>query len=157
MALTYLQERRMRGSIINLFDNTERFHWHSEAINRELGKLRQSKEWKKATIRQQYFFEGMIEARRNLIDRSTAHVYLCNDGKYRATSSLGYQTYKYPSEKGGKVLIDDTCILVWKDQPDKVYFASTDTMATLEACKAKYSRDDWTMTLDSFDWTKQTK
>lgn len=144
---------RIRESIINLIDNVERFYWTSDCLNRELSVIRNSEDWKKLLKCEQTHFNGFIEGLLHRHYLATTHAYLCQDGYFRRTTNVvcngdkqdNWETYKMPIENSPKSIVDDTCVLVWKDKPNMVYRVPEFLASHPDKCEYKNNSNGDTM------------
>ena len=134
---------RIRSGIINLIDNVERFYWTSDCLNRELTVIRTSEDWQKLLKCEQTYFNGFIDGLRHRQYRMNTHAYLCQDGYFRRTDIDGEncgESYKMPSERSPKSIVEGTCVLVWKDKPNYVY--SVPEFLENHADKCEHKKND---------------
>lgn len=136
--------RSCREALKNIVDNAYRFYWTADFLNQCLREVYASPNWDKLRVFERTLLHGYVDGLRANETRMTTHCYLCQDGKFRRTTNVvncgdaqdDYEPYKMPSERSPKSLVEDTCILVWKDKPDHVY--STAGCKFLEFCRGSY-------------------
>jgi hypothetical protein len=136
----------VREGIKNIVDNAYRFYWTTDFLNASLREVWTSPNYLKLRQWERTVLSGYLDGLRANEKRMITHCYLCNDGKFRRTTNVvncgdspdKYPTYTMPSEGSSKgtCLVDGTCILVWKDNPDHVY--STAGCDFLANCKESY-------------------
>ena len=117
------RRKRLKEATKNLLANAKRFGWLSSAINRECNNLRRSDDFQRLPASWQSEINGYIDGLRDSIETETTHLHLCNDGKYRAQGEYTYDPLLQhsPMNASGRSL--DTCIIVWANKRDHVFFA----------------------------------
>ena len=149
------RHNRIRSAIVNLIDNFERFNWTSDCLNRELTAIRTSEDWKKLLKYEQTHFNGFIDGLRQRHSRMTTHCYLCQDGYFRRTTNVvncgdiqdKWESYEMPSEWSPKSIVEGTCVLVWKDKPNYVYYVPEFLAQHTDKCEHKKNANGETMAI----------
>lgn len=113
----YNRHTRLKEAIFNVHTNVHRFGWTSECLSFEMNQIRETEDWQRLPESWRATLNGFADGIRKWFDREyIRHAYLCRDGLFRID-----RTYDMPSANTLKSLVPDTCLLVWKHKPDRVY------------------------------------
>ena len=132
-------EQSLKVSIARQLLTIHAEHWTSEAIYQYRSTVNGSDSFKSLLHMQRNRLNGAFDCIHESASLATSHGYFCVDGKFRVTdiANINYKFQRYVYSlfsDNGKGIDDTACVLIWESAPDKVYYASAETLAKYSDC-----------------------